>query len=80
MHLNCLLNQARLFRQSYRETPFQRLTRLRMEKALHLPASTAETITAISRECGYDNPTRVAAAFRQAYGLSPREYHARTRI
>jgi AraC family transcriptional regulator len=69
----------RVFKATYGETPFQRLTRLRMEEARRLLGTTSTTILEISYLCGYENPTHFATAFRRTIGVSPSEYRAQSR-
>jgi AraC family transcriptional regulator len=61
----------RVFRKAYGETPLQRLTRLRMERAKTLLASTTQPVTAIALKCGYSSPTHFSAAFRRCVGVTP---------
>jgi len=58
------------------ETPFRRLTRLRMERARELLRHTDVSIINISLECGYGNPAHFATAFRRSVGMSPSRYRA----
>jgi len=64
----------RICNQHWGETPFRRLTRLRMERAkvmlLHSDASVIE----ISHECGYSNPAHFSTAFRRNSGMAPSAY------
>jgi AraC family transcriptional regulator len=64
----------RLFKQTYGETPFRRLTRLRMEEAQRRLLRTRDSVTEISLACGYENPAHFAAAFRRIFGVSPTEF------
>lgn len=67
----------RSFKQAYGETPFQRLTRLRMDKARQLLMLGDESITEVAAACGYTNPAHFASAFRRATGVTPRAYRQR---
>lgn len=64
----------RLCRLYWGETPFRRLTRLRIERGQELLRGTDASIINISLECGYSNPSHFATAFRRAIGTSPRGY------
>lgn len=64
----------RLFKQAYGETPFKRLTRLRMEEAQRRLARGRESITQIAFSCGYENPAHFASAFRRTFGVAPSAY------
>jgi AraC family transcriptional regulator len=64
----------RIFKQAHGETPFKRLTRLRMEEAQRRLALGRETIQETAFACGYENPAHFAAAFRRAFGVAPKTY------
>jgi len=64
----------RLFKHTYGETPFKRLTRLRMEEAQRHLARGRESVTEIASLCGYENPAHFASAFRRMIGVSPTVY------
>jgi AraC-like DNA-binding protein len=69
----------RLFKQAYGETPFKRLTRLRMEDAQRRLARTNESVTEIGFACGYDNSAHFASAFRRVFGVSPTAFRRMAR-
>jgi AraC family transcriptional regulator len=64
----------RMFKQTYGETPYQRLTRLRIQRAQRLLATSDTPIMQIALDCGITNQSNFAAAFRRLVGLSPRAY------
>ncbi len=64
----------RLCRLYWGETPFQRLTRLRLEHGQELLRHSKASIMSISLECGYSNPSHFAIAFRRMVGMSPIAY------
>ena len=66
----------RFCKSQWRETPFRRLTRLRMERARELLRHSDASIITISFECGYGNPAHFATAFRRSVGMSPSHYRA----
>jgi AraC family transcriptional regulator len=59
---------------AWAETPFQRLTALRMKLACRLLRSCEHSVTTIAFDCGYSNPSHFAIAFRRVVGVSPSEY------
>ena len=59
---------------TWRETPFRRLTRLRMAHAQHLLRRTDRPIITIAFDCGYSNPGHFATAFRRHLGMTPSAY------
>ncbi len=69
----------RLFKQAYGETPFTRLTRLRMEEAQRRLARGSESVTEVALSCGYDSPAHFASAFRRMVGVSPSAYRRGSR-
>ncbi len=70
----------RLFKQAYGETPYQRLTRLRIERACRQLAMGGELVADIALDCGFTNQTHFAAAFRRLVGMSPRAYRKSSAI
>jgi AraC family transcriptional regulator len=70
---------VRLFKRAHGETPFKRLTRLRMERAQRRLRNTRDSISEIAFACGYENPTHFASAFRRMVGVSPSHYRAKLR-
>lgn len=56
------------------ETPFQRLTALRMELACTLLRDGRHSVTTVAFDCGYSNPSHFAIAFRRTIGVSPSAY------
>jgi AraC family transcriptional regulator len=69
----------RTFKQTYGETPFKRLTRLRMEEAQRRLTRSCDSITEIAFSCGYENPGHFASAFRRTFGMTPNTYRRATR-
>ena len=67
----------RILKQTYGETPYQRLTRLCIQRAQRLLATSDTPITQIALDCGSTNQTHFAAAFRRPVGLSPGAYRQR---
>lgn len=65
---------VRLFKKTYGETPFRRLTRLRMEEAMRLLTEGRDPIIQVALSCGYENPAHFASAFRQSVGVSPSQF------
>ena len=61
----------RVFKRTFGETPFQRLTRYRMEEGRRLLREREASISNVAYSCGYNNPTHFATAFRRFYGISP---------
>jgi AraC family transcriptional regulator len=64
----------RLFRKIHGETPYRRLTRMRIEEAKRQLSQGRESVTEIAFACGYENPAHFASAFRRWVGASPSEY------
>ncbi|MGH2547804.1 MAG: helix-turn-helix domain-containing protein [Thermomicrobiales bacterium] len=70
---------VRLFRKVHGETPFRRLTRMRIEEAKRRLEAGRESITQIAFACGYDNPAHFASAFLRLVGTSPSGYRKEIR-
>lgn len=68
---------VRLFKQVHGETPFKRLTRLRMEEAQRRLRQGRESVTEIAFACGYENSAHFATAFRRSVGVPPSLYRQR---
>lgn len=64
----------RICNQHWGETPFRRLTRLRMERAKGMLLYSDASVIAISHECGYSNPAHFSTAFRRNSGMAPSAY------
>jgi AraC family transcriptional regulator len=69
----------RMFKQQYGETPFQRLTRLRMQHAQSRLCRANAPISEIAASCGYENSGHFATAFRRWSGVTPRTYRQQRR-
>ncbi len=70
---------VRLFKQTYGVTPFQRLTRFRMEYAQNLLMTGRKSIIEIALLCGYNNASHFATAFRRFSGATASEYRLKAR-
>ena len=46
----------------------------RMEQAARLLRETERSVADIAQAVGYDSPSRFSAAFKETYGVLPREY------
>ncbi len=69
----------RLFKHAHGETPFRRLTRLRIESAKERLRCSDRTITEIAFACGYENSAHFATAFSRLVGMSPGQYRQQSR-
>ena len=52
------------------------LLHLRIEEASRALVTTKDTVSAISRRCGFSSPEYFCRHFRQEVGASPAEYRA----
>jgi len=64
----------RLFKEAYGETPYRRLTRMRMAEACRQLLQSRKSVTEIAVLCGYGNPAHFTTAFRRVVGVSPNVY------
>lgn len=66
------LNEA--FHQCVGATVFDYLREVRMEQARKLLRETTLSIQVVASDLGYENPANFATAFKERFGLSPRQY------
>lgn len=64
----------RLLQRQYGKTFLQKKTEARMSAAAILLSSTESSITSIAEEIGYSSIEHFTSAFRNYYGISPRQY------
>ena len=75
----CRLNRSyfsKLFKEKEGCSPQKFLIRLRLSKAADLLRNTTMTVSTISISCGYPNKLHFSKAFKQHYGVSPREWRS----
>lgn len=65
---------SRFFRESFRCSPMQYLTALRIQKACQLLESSDLPIAVIAEQCGYDNGNYFAKVFLHQMGSSPSDF------
>ena len=63
-----------LFRQETGETLWQLIIKVRMERAKELLKSKSAKISDVYPACGYSSASYFSKAFRDTYGLTPKEY------
>lgn len=73
-----LNNQQLRFKGLFRTCVF--LIRLRLSKAADLLRTTSVSIGDICASCGYPNQLYFSQAFKQHYGLPPREWRAKNKV
>jgi AraC-like DNA-binding protein len=66
----------RLFKSLYGTTPHQYLTRLRLQHACDLLATTARSVNDICFDSGFESPTSFSLLFRRHLGVAPNLYRA----
>ncbi len=79
----CGLNRSyfgKIFKDAIGRSPQEFLLRYRMIKATELLKLTTLSITDISTAVGYANPLHFSRAFKNTYGVSPREWRGKNRI
>lgn len=64
----------RCFKMIFQMTPFQYLTRLRLEKASTLLKNTCLPINVIAHSVGYESVSNFSTFFKSKYGASPSEF------
>lgn len=79
----CGLNRSyfgKIFKQAVGKSPQEFLLSYRMAKAAELLKLTQLSIGDISQAVGYENQLHFSRAFKNIYGMSPREWRNRNRI
>ena len=79
----CRLNRSyfsKLFKESKGCPPQEFLIRLRLSKAAEMMKTTSASIGDIAVACGYPNQLHFSRAFRQRYGVSPREWRGQNKL
>ena len=73
----CGLNRSyfgRIFKEATGKTPQQFLSQYRMSKAAELLRDSRFSISEVGKSVGYDNQLHFSRAFKNLYGVSPRQY------
>jgi len=65
---------GRLFKQITGQSPIQYLRKLRIEQSCFLLQNTTDSIDAISRQVGFEDPYYFSRVFREVKGLCPQKY------
>jgi len=65
---------AGMFKEELQISPQEYLIHLRLEHAAEMLRNTTEPINIISASCGYTDSLTFSKAFKQKYGMSPKEY------
>lgn len=80
---NCGLNRSyfsKIFRKSVGRTPQAFLLNYRMTKASELLKLTHLSVCDVSKAVGYENPLHFSRAYKNVYGISPREWRSQNQI
>lgn len=80
---NCGLNRSyfgKIFREAVGRTPQEFLLNYRMTKAAELLKLTRLSIGDISKAVGYENPLHFSRAFKNIYGISPRDWRSQNQV
>lgn len=80
---NCGLNRSyfgKIFKESIGRTPQEFLLNYRMMKAKELLKLTGKSIGDIGNAVGYSNPLHFSRAFKNTYGIPPREWRNQNRL
>jgi YesN/AraC family two-component response regulator len=65
---------SEIFRQELGLSPWDCLTRLRLQKAKELLRTTGDNITSVAAQTGFDDSAYFSRVFRKNIGMSPQEY------
>jgi len=69
-----LVRFARQLRRIFQLTPGQVIARKRLEAAAHLLRDTPQPIAEVALDCGYCDHSAFTRAFREATGMTPRQF------
>ena len=79
----CKLNRSyfsKLFKESMGCSPQEFLIRLRLSKAAEMMKLSGNSIRDIAAGCGYPNQLHFSRAFKQRYGMPPRQWRAENQL
>lgn len=79
----CKLDRSyfgKVFKSVISQSPQEFLIRFRMEKAAEALTTTGASVGDISLSVGYANPLHFSRAFKNVYGVSPREYRQKNKF
>ena len=68
---------CRLFKSSFGYSPAETVRLARLDRAATLLARSNYTVAAIAELCGFASPFHFSRAFKQVYGLAPRDFRRR---
>ena len=66
---------CRLFKRFRRQTPFQYLQNLKMNRAVELLQDGAYSVKQTAQELGFSDPYNFSRAFKRIFGIAPRHMH-----
>ncbi|MEI6560702.1 MAG: AraC family transcriptional regulator [Verrucomicrobiota bacterium] len=66
---------CRLFKRFRRQTPFQYLQNLKMNRAVELLQDGACSVKQTAQELGFSDPYNFSRAFKRVFGIAPRHMH-----
>ena len=72
-HMNATTLKA-VFKSVYGDSIASHMKAHRMEKAAALLAETGRSIAEVAQEVGYDSQSKFSSAFRERYGILPKDY------
>lgn len=64
----------RLFKENVGKSPIEYILSYRLTQAARLLAESQQSVSQIYESCGFHSGSYFSSKFRQAYGVSPREY------
>lgn len=70
---------SRVFKKATGLSPIAYLTKLRLDRATQLLATTQNSITEIGMDCGFQDPAYFARVFKKTYKESPRTYRQKAK-
>jgi signal transduction histidine kinase/ABC-type sugar transport system substrate-binding protein/AraC-like DNA-binding protein len=71
---------SQIFHQELGISPWETVTRLRIQKAKELLVGNVETITRVAMQVGFNDSAYFSRVFRKMTGVSPQEFRSKSRI
>jgi len=71
---------SQIFHQELGLSPWESLTRLRIQKAKELLIDNGDTITKVAMQVGFNDSAYFSRVFRKMTGLSPQEFRSKSKI
>ncbi len=68
----------RMYQKAFQLTPMERVATIRMEQAAQLLRNPSQSVTNVALQVGYQSMSAFLQQFKKKYGVSPKDYRAKT--